>query len=178
MYKQRALKRLFLLTCFFIAVPTKSSLYAVASLTPSIFPGSSGQVMLIRNTIVAVNHGNITGNYTVLRDLASEQFRKKNTAADLAKTFATLRKLRFDLSPILITEPQLTQQPIEDKLHNRLQLVGYFLTRPQAVQFTLIFQRVEKGWMIDEISLAITPIQARRSPSMPHFLNPNQGISK
>lgn len=180
MHKQRALKRLFLLACLFIAVQTESSLYAITPPTPSIFPDTSGQVMLIRNTIVAVNHGNITGNYTVLRDLASERFRQQNTAADLAKTFTTLRDLKFDLSPILIVQPQLTQSPAEDNFRGRLQLVGYFSTRPQAVQFTLIFQRIKKGWMIDEISLTIAPTSVTvpalpiKSASLPAIQRPQK----
>ena len=35
---------------------------------PSVASDRSLQVMLIRNALAAVNHGNITGNYTVLRD--------------------------------------------------------------------------------------------------------------
>jgi len=120
-------------------------------------PDAAGQVMLIKNTIVAVNHGNLTGNYTVLRDLASERFRQQNTASDLAGTFANLREKKMDLSPILVTEAKLTQAPAEDKFRGRFQLVGYFPTRPQAVQFNLIFQHVQGGWMIDEISVAIAP---------------------
>ena len=134
---------------------------------PSV-PGYAGQVMLIKNTIVAVNHGNITGNYTVLRDLASERFRKQNTASDLATTFASMRKQKLDLSPILVTEPQLTQQPAEDKFRGRLQLVGYFSTRPQAVRFALIFQHIQGGWVIDEISVAIGPTESvTRSQGLP-----------
>ena len=126
--------------------------------TPVPLPDFPAQVMLIKNTIVAVNHGNLTGNYTVLRDLTSEKFRQRNKASDLAETFVNLRKQKFDLSPILVNSPQLTQRPAQDQ-HGRLQLVGFFPTRPQAVQFTLIFQHIQGGWVIDEISLSITPLE-------------------
>lgn len=119
----------------------------------------AAQLMLIRNTLTLVNHGNLTGNYTVLRDLASENFRRRNTAADLAATFGNLRQQKFDLSPILVIDPQLTQQPGEIA-PGRLQLVGMFPTRPQAVQFALLFQRVDAGWMIDEISLRVAPAES------------------
>jgi len=136
-------------------------------------PDFPGQVMLIKNTIVAVNHGNLTGNYTVLRDLASARFREQNTAADLAITFANLRQQQLDLSPILVAEPQLTQKPAEDQFRDRLQLVGYFATLPQAVRFALIFQHIRGGWVIDEISVAIAPIESvvqtqRAAPITPH----------
>ncbi len=125
---------------------------------PDTVPDYPGQAMLIMNTLTAVNHGNITGNYTVLRDLASERFRRQNTAGDLATTFANLRKQKLDLSPILVTKPQLTQRPAQDQ-YGRMQLVGYFPTRPQAVQFGLVFQKINGGWVIDEITVDIAPIE-------------------
>ena len=140
-------------------------------------PDYPGQVMLIKNTLTAVNHGNLTGNYTVLRDLASERFRRQNTAGDLAMTFANLRQQKLDLSPILVTEPQLTERPAADQ-HHRLQLVGYVPTRPQAVRFALIFQQINGGWAIDEISVAVAPIESvagpQRTPQLPQYAPPAQ----
>jgi hypothetical protein len=122
------------------------------------------QVMLIRNTLTALNHGNLTGNYTVLRDLASEPFRRRHNAGDLAATFGGLRRQKYDLSPILVTQPQLTQPPVEVS-PGRLQLVGFFPTRPRRVQFGLIFRRVEVGWMIDEIAVQVTAPEPRAEAS-------------
>src|SRR5262245_41295194 len=119
---------------------------------------NAAQLMLIRNALTLVNHANLTGNYTVLRDLAGEDFRRRQTAADLAATFANLRKQKLDLSPILVIDPQLTRPPSEIA-PGRLQLVGQFPTRPQAVQFALGFVRVDGGWMIDDISLRVAPAQ-------------------
>ncbi len=133
-------------------------------------PDYAGQVMLIRNTLTAVNHGNITGNYTVLRDLASERFRQRNTAGDLATTFANLRKQAPDLSPILVIEPKLTQQPAQDQ-YDRIQLVGYFPTQPQAVRFGLIFQKIKGGWVVDEVTIGVAPtesvVRTQRNRSRP-----------
>jgi hypothetical protein len=142
---------------------------AVHAQTSPRLPDDAGQVMLIRNTLVAVNHGTITGNYTVLRDLASERFRQRNTAADLANTFGNLRRQKLDLSPILVTEPRLTQPPGSDEFRGRLQLVGFFPTRPQAVRFNLIFQYVDGGWLIDEISLSLAPLESlvQQPPAAP-----------
>jgi len=129
---------------------------------PTNMPDSAVQAMLIKNTLVAVNHGNLTGNYTVLRDLSSENFRRKNTAADLSTTFANLRQQKLDLSPILVTKVQLTKQPRKDETRGRMLLVGFFPTRPRAVRFALIFQNVNGGWMIDEISVAVAPAKSDR----------------
>jgi hypothetical protein len=117
------------------------------------------QLMLIRNTLALVNHGNLTGNYTVLRDLASARFRERNTAADLAATFAGLREQKLDLSPVLVIQPQLARPP--ELVGDRLQFAGVFPTQPQAVQFALAFQQVAGGWMIDEISLRVAPLEVR-----------------
>ena len=149
------LKTLVMLTLVAACLPVADA----AAQGPSDVPDYPGQVMLIRNTLTAVNHGNITGNYTVLRDLASERFRRQNTAGDLATTFATLRKQTRDLSPILLAEPQLTQRLAQDQ-YGRMQLVGYFPTQPQAVRFGLVFQKINGGWVIDEITVGVVPIES------------------
>lgn len=142
-----------------------------AAQEPAGIPDSAGQVMLIKNTLVALNHANMTGNYTVLRDLAGKRFQQQNKPADLAATFANLRKQKLDLSPILVSEPKLTRPPATDQIRGRLQLVGYFPTRPQAVRFALIFQSVSGGWVIDEISVSLAPaesvVESSRPPQSP-----------
>jgi hypothetical protein len=118
-------------------------------------PDYTLQVMLTRNTLALVNHGNLTGNYTVLRDLASDRLRRTNTASDLAATFANLRHQKLDLSPVLVVEPQFTQPPREIAA-GRLLLVGQFPTQPRAVRFALVFQQTAEGWLIDEISIDVS----------------------
>jgi hypothetical protein len=156
------MRSIFVLTLLALAAMAGSGAHpASGQAAATVQPGSSldppAQLMLIRNTLALVNHGNLTGNYTVLRDLASARFRQRNTAADLAATFANLRQQKLDLSPILVIQPQLTQPP--EIVGDRLQLTGLFATRPQAVQFALMFQRVEAGWMIDEVSLRVAPAE-------------------
>ncbi|MEO8493923.1 MAG: hypothetical protein ABI614_02555 [Planctomycetota bacterium] len=65
----------------------------------------------------------------------------------------------------------MTQQPGTDQ-QGRFHLVGYFPTRPQAVQFALTFVPVSGGWMIDEISIGVKPIESivqvqQRAPQTP-----------
>ena len=66
--------------------------------------------------------------------------------------------VRFDLSPTLVTHPQLAQDAAVDPF-GRLHLVGFFGTRPQAVRFSIFFQPVNGGWMIDEVAVAIVPTE-------------------
>ena len=105
---------------------------------------------------MALNHANITGNYAVLRDLGSEGFRQRLTAADLAQIFAEHRARRFDLSPALAVEPRLTEPPGELP-GDRLQLVGYFPTQPEVICFRVGYQRTEKGLAFDELSVTLVP---------------------
>jgi hypothetical protein len=121
-------------------------------ITPA--PANRLQTMLIRNALVAVNHGMLTGNYTVVRDLATESFRKLYQAGDLSAAFDPLRKQKIDLSPVLVTEPLLVRATV-DEAAGRLQLEGFFPTRPRPIEFVLIFQRVDGGWMIDELALSV-----------------------
>ena len=136
---------------------------AVSQSPPPPRPGDV-EAMLVKNVLTAVNHGNITGNYTVLRDLGSAGFREKNTASQLATIFRNLREQKVDLSPVLILDPQFTQAPALNQA-GQLELVGFFPTQPLQVRFGLAFQRVEAGWMIHTISIGAVDPQPPRNTS-------------
>jgi hypothetical protein len=56
-------------------------------------PVSTEQALyLVRSTLLTLNDANLSGNYSVLRDLAAPDFQARNTAADLAQTFSDLRR--------------------------------------------------------------------------------------
>ncbi len=116
--------------------------------------------MLVKNALTAVNHGNLTGNYTVLRDLGAPAFRERNSAAQLAAIFQSLRDNKIDMSPILLMNPQFTEQPALNQA-GQLQLVGFFPTAPAQVNFKLAFQKVQNGWLIDTVSISTTAAQGR-----------------
>jgi hypothetical protein len=139
---------------------------SVCAQTPSAARIDPVLVMFVKNALTAVNHANLTGNYSVLRDLGSEGFRQRHTAADLANVFANHRREHYDLSPILVHEPQFTQPPTEVQ-PGRLKLVGFFPTQPQAVHFAVVYLRTEKGWGIDEISVGMAPIKSLVQASAP-----------
>ena len=132
-----------------------------AQAPPPPRPGNL-EVMLVKNALTAVNQGNLTGNYTVLRDLGSAAFREKNSAAKLSTIFQNLRERKFDLSPILVLDPQFTQAPAMNQA-GQLQLVGFFPTQPLQVRFALAFQRVEAGWMIETLSVGAVDPQPQPS---------------
>jgi hypothetical protein len=108
--------------------------------------------ILLRTTLVAVHQANVTGNYTILRDLAAPSFQERNTAADLALIFAQLRSQNIDLAPAALLEPQFTQPPVIDQ-GNMLRMSGTLPTKPVGVAFDHALQAVSGSWRLFGISI-------------------------
>jgi hypothetical protein len=117
-----------------------------------LVPDSQGLAVLIQNSLIALNHANLTGNYTVLRDLAAPGFQKLNSPKQLAASFADLRARNVNLSPIVLYQPKLVGDPaIDDK--GFLRMAGFYETQPLQVHFNLVFQPVAAVWRLFEISV-------------------------
>ena len=126
-------------------------------------PVSTEQALyLIRSTLLTLNDANRSGNYTVLRDLAAPDFQARNTTADLSQSFFDLRHRNFDLYGAALLAPQLTALPALDQ-RGFLHLAGYFPTRPQQIDFDLLFQDVGNQWRVYGISISTprTPTAGR-----------------
>jgi hypothetical protein len=121
---------------------------------------------LIRSTLLSLNDANRTGNYTVLRDLAAPDFQAGNTAADLSQNFTDLRHRHFDLFSVALAAPQLTAPPALDD-HGMLRLTGFFPTRPQQINFDLLFQNAGGQWRLFGISVATPQVSAQPAPEAP-----------
>ncbi|HEX8828611.1 MAG TPA: hypothetical protein VF778_10895 [Xanthobacteraceae bacterium] len=116
-------------------------------------PVSTEQALyLIRSTLLTLNDANRSGNYTVLRDLAAPDFQGRNTAADLSQIFSDLRRRNFDLYGAALLAPQLTAVPALDQ-RGYLHLTGFFPTRPQQIDFDLLFQNVANQWRLFGIAI-------------------------
>ncbi len=113
-------------------------------------------ILMIRNAIVALNQANITGNYSVLRDLGTPTFQQTNNPAKLAEAFATLRNRKIDISPVMFFPPRLTAQPamLEGQV---LRLTGFFATTPEQVNFDIAFQLAGDQWMLAAIAVNVAP---------------------
>jgi hypothetical protein len=116
-------------------------------------------VTLVRTTLVALHQANVTGNYTVLRDLAAPDFSEKNTASDLARIFASIRELRVDLGRAVLLDPQISRAMLTDD--KMLDIAGALATEP-PVKFELQFRPVSGVWRLEKIS--ITPLQVGTVP--------------
>ncbi|RJE80603.1 hypothetical protein [Paracoccus sp. JM45] len=107
---------------------------------------------LIRDVLAAVNHGNWTGNYTVLRDYAAPEFALANDPTRLAGLFTEVRAERLDLLPVMITDPVILDSQLSES-GQELRLTGYFPLQPRHVSFDLVFGLEGRRWLLLGISV-------------------------
>ena len=115
-------------------------------------PSAENIVVLIRSTLLTLNDAMHTGNYTVLRDLASPSFREANSAGRLVQVFSNLAAQRIDLTAVAILAPKLPQPPAIDQ-NKRLRISGFFPGEPVQLNFDLIFEVVANQWRLFGISV-------------------------
>jgi hypothetical protein len=112
----------------------------------------NGVLILIRETLIALDQANKTGNYTVLRDLGSPDF-QANSAARLAEIFAQHRKDNIDLSGVAVIDPQLTLLP-QIEGNGLMHMAGFFPSVPTQVNFELMFAPVGGRWRLFGLSVS------------------------
>ena len=124
----------------------------------------NGVLILVRGTLLALDHANKTGNYTVLRDLGAPGF-QVNSAADLARIFSSHREQKLDLGGLAVLEPQLTLLP-QVEPSGMLHIGGFFPSVPTQVNFELLFAPVDRKWKLFGLSLDLTE-GGPRAPEAP-----------
>lgn len=146
---------------------------------PSIapVPGELEMAKLIWGTMIAVEQANLSGNYSVLRDMSSPSFQQLNDPSRLAQIFASIRASRIDLSNTLLLAPTYvgTPQAIENGAFG---VRGYFGLRPTAVSFELYYQWINGRWRLYGIGLEPQPLAtiqpANTVPGQPTVQQPRQ----
>ena len=104
------------------------------------------------STVLAVDHANRSGNYSVLRDMSSQGFQIANNAARLGEVFAGLRNQQVDLANALLVPATYIDAPRMVQT-NVLQLRGLFQLRPNAIYFDVYFIWEQGGWKLHGIDL-------------------------
>ena len=142
--------------------------FAPAPPQPGMAPDDPRLLLMIRNAVIALNQANLTGNYSVLRDLGTQNFQMSNNSARLAELFATLRARKLDISPVMFFNPKFASPPsMQDG--QVLRVNGYFPTTPEQVNFDLAFQLSGEQWMLAAIAVNVTPpgenVQAFAAPA-------------
>lgn len=140
---------------------------ARAAAQKPLLPQPVAILAMVRSTLIAVDQGNKTGNYTVLRDLASPEFRDANDASKLSKIFAMLANQGIDLLAVTVVEPEYKAPPqITPK--NMLYIYGSFPIAPRAINFEILYQMHAGRWRL--FGVLIEPVKtdaAATSPSPP-----------
>jgi hypothetical protein len=107
-------------------------------------------VVLIRSHITALNQGNLTSNYSVLRDLSAPGFQQANSLAKLTTIFAELRGRQLDLGPVAVINPELSHEAAIDH-KGMLRLRGFCPTKPERVTFDMTFQVIQGQWRLFDL---------------------------
>lgn len=128
-------------------------------------PNGDVMAMLIRGHLLALNQANISGDYSVLRDLAAPGFREANNPARLTEIFTELRARNLDMSPVSVINPQLIRPPAIDD-QGYLRLTGFVPSRPQQINFDLAFELVGNRWRLFGIAVQAVdaPPEAASAP--------------
>ncbi len=136
------------------AAPPGTAAPLVKPLKPILpkVPAPAAVLALVRTTLIAVDHGNKTGNYTVLRDMGAPSFREANTAGKLAAVFANLIDQRVDMLPVLVVEPAY-REPARLTAQRMLYVAGRFDIRPKPVSFELLFDVSRGEWRLYGVSI-------------------------
>jgi len=136
-----------------VVQPNQPSAQPTQAAAPElVIPSAEVIVILIRSTLLSLNDALRTGNYTVLRDLASPSFRETNNAGRLHEIFSGLSAQRVDLAAVAIVTPKLPQAPSIDQ-SKRLHIAGYFPGEPVQLNFELVFEVVANQWRVYGISV-------------------------
>src|SRR5262249_31706163 len=124
---------------------------AEAKPTPTM-PPADVQLAILRETLLAVDQGMKTGNFTVLRDPGRDKFRKANTAAKLAQIFGALSAQGIDLMPIAVADPSYATPPaLTDK--QMLRMSGVFPIQPRQAAFDVLLEMEDGGWRLYGVSV-------------------------
>jgi len=141
--------------------------------TAPAIPQVAELMVLLRSTLLAINQANLTGNYTVLRDLGTPDFQRNNSADRLKDSFQSMRSRKIDMSAILVLSANLVREPSIDA-NGRLRLMGYFPSKPEQVNFDIAFHLIDGRWRFQSVAIntqrneqsveATSPTQAKTSP--------------
>jgi hypothetical protein len=135
---------------------------------PAMVPDDLRLLLMVRNAIIALNQANLTGNYSVLRDMGTPNFQITNSSARLAEAFSTLRAQRLDISPIMFSNPKFAS-PASIQDGQVLRVAGVFPTTPEQVHFDIAFQLFGEQWMLAAIAVHVAPpgedVQAMAAPA-------------
>ena len=126
-------------------------------------PSTEQLVSLVRNVLLAVNDANLTGNYTVLRDLSAPDSQALNTPERLEESFRPIRQQGTDFSIVAVATPRFVQLPTFTP-QGYLRVNGEFISSPR-ITFDIFLQHVEGRWRPYAIGVGVVPVPVNPTPS-------------
>ena len=137
----------------------------VASAQPDAptLPSAEQLIALVRNVLLAVNDANLTGNYTVLRDLTAPDSQGLNTPERLEESFRPIRQQGTDFSIVAVATPRFFQLPTFTP-QGYLRVNGEFISSPR-ITFDIFLQHVAGRWRPYAIGVGVVPVQVNPTPS-------------
>jgi hypothetical protein len=144
--------------------PAPAQTTNAAPAAPAEAPDRFEAARLVWSTLIAIDHANRTGNYTVLRDLGAPSFRRANDPARLAQIFAKVRRDNLGIGRVVLSAPVYDEPPriLDNGLY---QVKGVFPGRPNGVAFELLFQDVKGEWRLFGVWVAKAPPAPPPAPS-------------
>lgn len=118
------------------------------------------ELYLVRTTLLALDQANRTGNYSVLRALASPDFQLRNSSADLAMIFSNLRANRVDLADAALLTPRWRHP--SQRQGGLIRLRGDVATRPRETYFDMQFKLVSNMWRLFALTVSAHEVGVRR----------------
>ena len=155
--------RAFLLASLFIVVGI-----AKAGAGGPPVPDPMDLITLVRQSVLAVDIGNKTGDYSALSAMGSADFQAQNPGAALASHFAKLRAAGVDLAAAGTIMPQTTRPPTLDA-NGLLRILGYFEFPDRQIVYDLLYTYDDpaKLWRLAGMS-----IEPRKLPPQPELIQP------
>jgi hypothetical protein len=127
-----------------------------------LVPSAEELVSLVRNVLLAVNDANLTGNYTVLRDLSAPDSQGLNTPERLEESFRPIRQQGTDFSIVAVATPRFVQLPTFTP-QGYLRLNGEFNSSPR-ITFDIFLQHVAGRWRPYAIGVGVVPVPVNPAP--------------
>lgn len=126
-------------------------------------PSAEQLVSVVRNVLLAVNDANLTGNYTVLRDLSAPDSQSLNTSERLEESFRPIRQQGTDFSIVAVATPRFVQLPTFTP-QGYLRVNGDFNSSPR-ITFDIFLQHVAGRWRPYAIGVGVVPVPVNPTPT-------------